>query len=66
MEEAWTKMGGKQKGFVTIAEFQKIYDDVMPRLADRNVALEIFMELDADKDGKMTYKDFKEALMFEL
>ncbi len=35
-------------------------------MADRNVAIEMFLELDADKDGKMTFKDFKEALMFEL
>lgn len=38
----------------------------MPRLCDREVALEMFQELDADKDGRLTLKDFKDALLFEL
>ena len=38
----------------------------MPKVMDRNVALELFPELDADKDGKLTYKDFHEAMLFEL
>ena len=38
----------------------------MPGICDREVALEVFQELDADKDGRLTYKDFHDALMFEL
>jgi hypothetical protein len=38
----------------------------MPKVCDRDVALEVFQELDADKDGKLTYKDFHDALLFEL
>ena len=38
----------------------------MPQSFDRDVALELFQELDADKDGKLTYKDFYEAMLFEL
>jgi len=64
--ESWELLGGKDRGFVTIRDFHAAFDRVMPRLVDRNVALEAFQELDADKDGKMTLKDFKDALLFEL
>ena len=38
----------------------------MPRLFDREVALEVFQELDSDRDGRLSFKDFKDALIFEL
>lgn len=59
-------MGGKEKGFITIKDYYEQFDLYMPRLADRDVALELFQELDSDKDGKLTYKDFYEAILFEL
>ena len=66
VEEAWTLMGGKQKGYITLKDYHEQFDKVMPKVMDRNVALELFPELDADKDGKLTYKDFHEAMLFEL
>jgi Ca2+-binding EF-hand superfamily protein len=38
----------------------------MPRVFDRDLALELFSELDSDKDGKLSYKDFHDTLLFEL
>lgn len=51
---------------MSIRDFKEVYDRVMPRLFDRDVALEVFQELDADKDGKITFKDFKDAMLFEI
>jgi Ca2+-binding EF-hand superfamily protein len=33
---------------------------------DRNIAIEVFQELDSNRDGKIHYKDFKDAMLFEL
>jgi Ca2+-binding EF-hand superfamily protein len=57
---------GSGKQHLTIKEFYEMYDKVMPKLCDREVALEVFQELDADRDGKLTFKDFHDAMLFEL
>ena len=31
---------------------------------DRHIALEMFRELDADKDGKISYKEFMDCMRF--
>lgn len=36
----------------------------MPNSFDRDIALEMFRELDSDKDGRMTYKDFNDCIKF--
>jgi len=37
----------------------------MPRCFDRDVALELFKELNADKQhNRMTFKDFNDAIKF--
>lgn len=33
---------------------------------DRDIALELFQEIDSDKDGKINYKDFYDTMLFEL
>ncbi|CDW84846.1 ef-hand calcium-binding domain-containing protein 11 [Stylonychia lemnae] len=66
IEEAWIMIGGKEKGFITIKGYFEQFDRFMPKLADRDVAIELFQEIDSDRDGKLTYKDFYEAMLFEL
>jgi Ca2+-binding EF-hand superfamily protein len=65
-EEAWTLLGGKAKGFLSLKEYYEMYDAYMPKGFDRDLALELFSELDSDKDGKLTYKDFHDTMLFEL
>ncbi len=36
----------------------------MPKCFNRDLALEMFKEVDADKDGKLTYKDFNDSMRF--
>lgn len=59
-------LGGKTKGYLTIKDYYEMFDKYMPRSFDRDLALELFSELDADKDGKMSYKDFHDTMLFEL
>jgi len=42
IEEAWTMIEGKEKGYITIKDYYEKYDRFMPILADRNVAIELF------------------------
>ncbi len=65
MEETWKELTNGQPT-MSIRDFHQLYDKIMPRLCDREVALEVFQELDADKDGKITFKDFKDAMIFDL
>ena len=65
MSDAWRIMGGQDKGFITMADFFKIFDDAMPRCFDRDVALELYKELTSDKaQGRLSFKDFNDALKF--
>ncbi|TNV72146.1 hypothetical protein FGO68_gene3311 [Halteria grandinella] len=67
VDEVWKQLNrGKTCQTMNIKEFSEVYDRVMPQIFDREVALEVFQELDADKDGKITFKDFKDAMQFEL
>ena len=36
----------------------------MPKVFDADLALEMFREVDSDKDGKLSYKDFCECMKF--
>jgi len=49
---------------VTLNELAQIFDNSMPKAFDRDVAFEMMRELDGDKDGKLTYKDFYECMKF--
>ncbi len=65
MNDAWKLMGGQDKGFITITDFFKIFDDSMPKCFDRDIALELFKELNSDKgQGRMSFKDFNDAIKF--
>jgi hypothetical protein len=58
-------MGGVDKGYITQEDFFRIFDQAMPRCFDRDVALELFKELNADKQhNRMTFKDFNDAIKF--
>lgn len=58
-------MGGQEKGFITIEDFYKVFDASMPRCFNRDIALELFKELNSDKaQGRMTFKDFNDAIKF--
>ena len=45
-------------------DFFDNFDKAMPKCFDRDLALELFRELDSDRDGKLTYKDFSDSLKF--
>jgi Ca2+-binding EF-hand superfamily protein len=64
LEADWALLS--DKGTLSIKDFQGLFDQAMPRLVDREVALEVFQQLDADRDGKLTFKDFRDAMLFEL
>ena len=66
ISEKWALLGGKDKGFLTMKDYYEMFDRYMPKGFDRDLALELFSELDSDKDGKLTYKDFHDTLLFEL
>ena len=57
-------MGGQPKGYITMQDFFDNFDKAMPKCFDRDLALELFRELDSDRDGKLTYKDFNDSLKF--
>ena len=44
----------------------KVFNETMPSAFDRGVAAEAFYELDSDKDGILSRKDFLDALRFDL
>ena len=64
VESLWQKIGGDKKGFITTDELHQMFDKCMPRCFDRNIAFELFREIDADRDGRLTYKDFAECIKF--
>ncbi len=57
-------MGGHTKGYVAIQDFHQLFDKSMPKQFDRDIAIEMFRELDSDKDGRMSYKDFNDCVKF--
>ena len=64
MNDAWKAMGGAQKGYITMQDFYENFDRSMPKCFDRDLALELFRELDGDNDGNLSYKDFYDSLKF--
>lgn len=66
VEQLWQKIGGDKKGFITIQELHSAFDSQMPKCFDRDVAFELFRELDSDRDGRLSYKDFYECIKFQL
>lgn len=66
VQEAWQALDGPTKGYISEADFFKVFDGAMPRCFDRDIALELFRELDSDKDGRMSFKDFNDSLKFQF
>ena len=66
VQESWQAFGGQQKGYISEADFLATFDNSMPRCFDRDIALELFRELDSDRDGKMSFKDFNDSLKFQF
>jgi Ca2+-binding EF-hand superfamily protein len=60
----WQKLGGDKKGFLTLQELHSVFDAQMPKCFDRDIAFELFRELDSDRDGRLSYKDFYECVKF--
>ena len=65
-EQLWAIIGGDKKGYLTLEELTKLFDKAMPRSFDRDLAFEMFREIDSDKDGRLSYKDFYECMKFQL
>ena len=57
-------MLGGEKGFITIVDFHQQFQECMPKMFDVDLALELFREVDGDKDGKLSYKDFNDCIKF--
>lgn len=66
VQEAWQALGGPSKGYISEVDFMQTYDSAMPKCFDRDIALELFRELDGDKDGRLSFKDFNDSLKFQL
>ena len=64
IETAWQTLGGKDKGFIDISDFHSHFKQSMPSCFDADLALEMFREVDSDKDGKISYKDFNDSMRF--
>ncbi len=64
VEQQWKRIGGDKKGYVTVDEMVQMFDKHMPKQFDRDFAFEMFKELDSDKDGRLSYKDFYECMKF--
>ena len=66
VQESWQALGGPSKGYISEEDFMQAYESAMPRCFDRDIALELFRELDGDKDGRLSFKDFNDSLKFQL
>lgn len=64
VDEQWKLMGGDTKGYLSLQDFHELFDKSMPKQFDRDIAMEMFRELDSDKDGRMSYKDFNDCVKF--
>ena len=43
-----------------------MFDTCMPKCFDRDLAFEMFREIDSDRDNRLSYKDFYECMKFQL
>ena len=59
-------LGGNEKGYISFENFHSLFDENMPKMFDRDLAMELFRELDSDKDMKLTYKDFSDSMKFQF
>ena len=59
-------MGGKSQGFISAGDFFNLTTECLPSCFDKGVLLEMFREVDSDKDGRLTYKDFNDCLKFQI
>ena len=61
---AWELMGGKEKGYISIAEYYELTKECLPKCFSSDLMIELFREVDSNKDGKLSYKDFNDCLKF--
>lgn len=64
VDKQWKLLGGHEKGFISLSDFNEAFGQTMPKCFDRDLALELFRELDSDRDGKITFKDFNDCMKF--
>ena len=59
-------MDQNHKGFVTIEDWRNsVKSSVGPRMASReSLLLDLFFEIDSNRDGKVSLKDFQQLLHF--
>ena len=59
-------MDQNRKGFVTIEDWRNsVKSSVGPRMASReSLLLDLFFEIDSNRDGKVSLKDFQQLLHF--
>ena len=57
-------MGGKEKGYITVGEYHSLVKQCMPKCFNSELLVELFREVDSDRDGKMSYKDFNDCMKF--
>ena len=56
---------GDQKGFISIEDFKTAVRQLLPDSKYENLE-GIFMQIDSNKDGKVTFKDFIDLLKFKF
>ena len=66
IEQAWELMGGKEKGFITVGEYHALVKECLPACFDPSLMVELFREVDSNKDGRLSFKDFSDCLQFTI
>ncbi|KAL1520457.1 hypothetical protein AB1Y20_022038 [Prymnesium parvum] len=57
IRRAFRAFDARQKGYISLADLQLVMHRVAPHLPQRTVDL-IFSQVDEDKDGKVSFRDF--------
>lgn len=65
-EQLWKQIGGDKKGYMSLEEMLSMFDKNMPKAFCRDLAYEMMREIDSDRDGRITFKDFYECIKFQL
>lgn len=51
---------------MSLEEMLSMFDKNMPKAFCRDLAYEMMREIDSDRDGRITFKDFYECIKFQL
>ncbi|XP_074091631.1 EF-hand calcium-binding domain-containing protein 11 isoform X1 [Macrotis lagotis] len=63
IRQIFTAFDRQYRGFLTLEDFKKAFQQVAPKLPER-IVLEAFREVDQDSDGHVSFKDFEYAMNY--